>query len=265
MGRVYFLFLLALIVSRCDNTPTTVKTILHTDTTHVQDTMLVIKDSLIATAFADSIPLGAFQGMDRENPGSSITILFTKDRKYHEQMKMSNGHVIKSEGTWARKDGRIWLSSNNSVALKFSLRKDSLYTIETNSRLLPDSNQLVLKKRNLAAESDNWKTQRAQGIDFVGTGSDPSWNLEIDSKKMILFKVAEWQKPIIVAIEKPHVTKDSTFYSVPVDNDKLMITLISQYTGDGLTDLLYDSKVTVRFKGNVYKGCGVNLEKTRGL
>lgn len=255
------IFLLLATLASCDNTPTTQKTVLRIDTTHVQDTMLVIQDSSIITAFKDSIPLGAFQGTDVNSPGSLISILFSQDHKYKEQMKMPNGQVLSTNGVWERRDGRILLTMNNVPVLKFSLRKDTLYTLQNNNKWYKDSTQLILKKRNLASESGKWKSQQAQGIDFIGNGTDPSWSLEIDSRKMILFKPADFPKPVIVAVENPVITKDSSYYSIPAEHEKLNITIIPQFYGDGSTDLLYDNKVVVRYKGVIYKGGGITLNK----
>ena len=263
--RFRYLFILLIIISAGCNTVSTPekKHVLVSDTTHIQDTMLVIKDSSIQTAFADSIPLGAFQGSDSQNPGSLITILFNKEHRYFEQMRQFNGHVNKSEGTWQRKDGRIWLSHSNIIVLKFSFRKDSLFTVETNGRLL-DSLELILVKRKLASESGKWKKQESEGIDFIANGVDPSWSMEMDNKKMVLFKIGD-QKPVVTAIQKPLSTKDSSVYTLPVDNDILRITIIHQYFNDGITDLLYDNKVVARFKGLVYKGAGTSLGEVKNL
>ena len=51
------LITVAFIVVSCKQTPVKEKTVFVNDTTRVQDTIIFIKDSTMAAAFADSLPL----------------------------------------------------------------------------------------------------------------------------------------------------------------------------------------------------------------
>lgn len=253
MKLIYCLIIPLLILS-CKPKPSNEKTVFVNDTTHVQDTVIFIKDSAMAASFGDSLPLGAYQGMYpcKGCEGIQQTILFMADKKYRlEELTWGKSSVPKkTEGIWERKNGMIWMYQPGRPPLKFFLRKDSLFT---------DSLQYALVKRELATLNPSWKQKQAEGVDFIAVGNEPFWSLEIDNEKMILFKMADWKKPVIVPVEKPVVSKDSTHYTLKTEGSLLRITVYPQFCSDGMSDFLYQYKVAVGFKGSVYKGCGVKL------
>lgn len=252
MKRFYLLVVTSIIFS-CNQTPAE-KTVFVNDTTHVQDTVIFVKDSVMAATFADSLPNGAYQGMYpcKGCEGIQQTILFTADKKYRlEELTWGKSSLPKkTEGIWERKSGMIWLYQPGRTPLKFFLRKDSLFT---------DSLQYALVKRELATLNPSWKQKQNEGVDFIGVGNEPFWSLEIDNEKLILFKLADWKKPLIVPIEKPSVAIDSTVYDLLSQRNSLRITVYPQFCSDGMSDFLYQYKVAVTFKGNTYKGCGAML------
>ena len=65
---------------------------------------------------------------------------------------------------------------------------------------------------------------------------------------------------MIVAIERPLITKDSTVYSVRAEGAPLRIVIFSQFCNDGMSDNLYEYKVVVQYLGQRYRGCGVYLK-----
>lgn len=250
--KPFCLIATALIIFSCNPNPSKEKTVFVNDTTHVQDTVIFIKDSSMAANFADSLPNGAYQGMYpcKGCEGIQQTILFTPDKKYRmEEVAWGKSAVPKKiEGIWERKGGMIWLYQQGKVPISFFLRKDSLFT---------DSLQYALVKRELATINPSWKQKQSEGIDFIGVGNEPFWSLEIDNEKMVLFKLADWKKPVIVPIEKPTVTKDSTVYNFITEGKPLRIIVYPQFCSDGMSDFLYQYKVSVNYRGTVYKGCGL--------
>ncbi|HTL09244.1 MAG TPA: hypothetical protein VL307_13335, partial [Chitinophagaceae bacterium] len=120
--------------------------------------------------------------------------------------------------------------------------------------------QNVLFKKNTAPENASWKKRKADGIDIIGTGNDPFWSVEIDREKLILFKYSVNQKPVIVPIEMPLITRDSTIYSVHTESgEPIRISLLSKFCNDGLSDHVYEYQMNVAYKGQQYKGCAVIL------
>jgi uncharacterized membrane protein len=264
-----FYFLFIMIFYSCDDGSTKQDSVKDTtivsvkDTSRVQDTVIFLKDSAMATTFADSLPSGAYQGMFpcKGCEGIQQTILFNDDKSYKQEQLVWGKDAMpeSSKGTWQRKQGRIELSQNNKTAIILMKKKDTLFGVNINGVLVNDSTKYILTKRKLAANNSVWNKKRSQGIDFTGLGNEPFWTLEIDNEKNILFNLAGWKKPVIVSVEKPVINKDSTRYNLETDTTKWTITIFPQFCTDGMSDYLYQYKVKVSYKGTLYKGCGILL------
>jgi hypothetical protein len=222
--RTFCLIILSgFIILSCNQGPVKERTVFVNDTTHVQDTVLFIKDSAMAADFSDSLPDGAYQGMYpcKGCNGIQQTILFTPDKKYKlEELAWGTYSPKKTEGIWQRKNGMIWMYQTGRPPLKFFLKKDSLFT---------DSLQYALVKRALAPLNPSWKQKQNEGIDFIAIGNEPFWNLEIDNEKAIVFKLADWKKPVSIPSETPLVTRDSTVYNLVSEKMPLRITVTPSF------------------------------------
>jgi uncharacterized membrane protein len=267
MKALFFLFLVIVIggiawyfMSRYQSTK------VISATTTITDTMVVVKDSIINANTFDSIPSGFYQGMVpcKNCEGIQRTIMFSNDDHFKmEELSWGKGTAAKkTEGTWEEDKGKFLLYLSGKVVSKYKFVKDSLINIENNGTSIPDSlsRQFVLFKKNTGPENLSWKKRKSEGIDIIGNGSDPFWSVEIDNEKLILFKLATADKPIIVPIEKPVITKDSTVYAIITEGGNILkISISSKFCSDGVSDHLYEYKMTVWYKGQMYKGCAVIL------
>jgi uncharacterized membrane protein len=236
--------------------------------TTVTDTLVIVKDSIINANVFDTIPSGFYQGMlpCKNCEGLQRTIAFSGDKHFRmeEWYQGSRIPAKKTEGTWEKEKNTFVLYLNDKAISKYKLVKDSLINIENSGSRIPDSlsKQYVLFKKNTATENPSWKRKKSEGIDIIGNGTEPFWNIEIDNEKMILFKLATDNKPIIIPIEKPSVTKDSTVYTVASESGTVLkVSISSKFCNDGMGDHLYEYKMTVWYKGLTYKGCAVVLNK----
>ncbi|MEO5646907.1 MAG: copper resistance protein NlpE N-terminal domain-containing protein [Chitinophagaceae bacterium] len=244
------------------------KTIFVTDTTKVTDTVIFIRDSLAAQAFSDSLPGGFYQGMFPCTgcEGMQEIIFFSPDKKFRleEQLWGKPAKPKRYEGTWERKEGQIWIYSNGKAFTKFSFASDSLVATERDGRKIPEAelSRYVMKKASAASDNVEWKKKGAEGIEFMAIGTEPFWNLEIDQEKFILFRLADWKKPLIIPIESPVIKKDSTVYTLKAENGStLRIAIYPQFGSDGMSDYLYDQKVEARYMDQVFRGTGLYLDK----
>jgi len=268
MKFIFPCLIIAIILYSCDEDSTNQKSVFVTDITKVHDTVILVKDSTMAAIFAESLPSGAYQGTFpcKGCGGIQQTIIFNDNKTYkEEQMFWSKNAITKTtEGNWQRIEGKIELTQNNKTAMVLIKKQDTLFAVNINGVTVNNTSKYILIKRILAADNPAWDKKRKEGIDFAGIGNEPFWNLEIDNEKFILFKLADWKKPIIVTAEKPLVNEDSTFYKLRTDTTKWTITIFPQFCSDGMSDYLYQNKVNVNYKGILYKGCGVILSKKIG-
>ena len=241
-----------------------------TDTLTVRstDTLRLTKDSIINLPVSYAIPAGFYQGMlpCKGCEGIQQTILFEGDNsfKMEEVNWGTQTPPKKMEGKWEKKSDTIVLYVNNKPSGRFRFHLDSLVTLVRDGKVIDagDLPNYVLLRKTSAGANSAWRQRGEQGIDFYGVGNEPFWNIEIDNEKMILFKLAAWQKPVIVPIEKPNIYRDSTVYIIP-DSTRLRITIINEFCSDGMSDFLYEQKIQVRYKGQLYKGCGMWLGSSK--
>lgn len=235
------------------------------DTTEIRDTVVVNKDSTRETPRPDSVFSGAYQGIFPcpDCDGIQQTILFNPDKTYRQgQVIWGENEFPKTfEGTWKIKNRRIELDRNGKRVITFIKKRDSLFAVNISGIEIKNSSKYFLTKRSMARDNPIWIKKQKAGIDFAGIGNDPFWNLEIDKQKFILFKLADWKKPIIVPAEKPLMIKDSMIYNLKSDTIKWAITIFPQFCNDGLSDYLYQYRVNVNYNGLNYKGCGIMLSK----
>ncbi|MEO5591823.1 MAG: copper resistance protein NlpE N-terminal domain-containing protein [Chitinophagaceae bacterium] len=230
------------------------------------DTMIIIKDSIINAHTYDTMPVGFYQGMlpCKNCEGIQRTIVFTADYQYKmEELNWGKGTLAKmTSGTWEKEKGKFVLYRDAKAVSEYKLVKDSLINTKNNGIVVQDSlsAQNVLFKKNTAPENASWKKRKADGIDIIGNGNEPFWNIEIDREKLILFKHSVNEKPVIVPIEMPLMTRDSTVYSVRTESgDPLRIAILSKFCNDGVSDHVYEYQMNVLYKGRQYKGCAVIL------
>ncbi|MHA4842952.1 copper resistance protein NlpE N-terminal domain-containing protein [Flavitalea antarctica] len=242
-----------------------------TVTTNNTDTVLIVKDSIINAGNYETVPLGFYQGMlpCRTCEGIQRTVMFTADQGFiMEELNWGKSTTaVKSQGTWSENNGVFILSQKGKIVSRYKLVKDSLINTEYNGAKIPDSlsKQYVLFKKNTSPQNASWQKRRSEGIDIVGNGTEPFWSIEIDKEKLILFRLAGADKPVIIPIEKPVITKDSTVYAVSTDAGvPLKISILSRFCNDGMSDHLYEYKMTVWYNNKVYKGCAVMLGDATG-
>jgi uncharacterized membrane protein len=260
---------IALILFSCNGGQGNGKPVSVKDTSVVQDTVVFVRDSTMLSTYADSLPSGAYQGVFpcQDCDGLQQTILFRPDKTFkQEQLIWGRNEIPKiSEGSWTRKNGKIELSQNGKNAMVLVKKKDTLFTVSIGGVDLNNSSKYFLTTRSLARDNPVWLDKQKKGIDFAAAGNEPFWNLEIDKERSISFKLGDWKKPLMIPIEKPLITKDSIFYKLKADTTKWTISIYPQFCNDGMSDYLYQYKVSVDYNGVNYRGCGVMLSKNNSL
>ncbi len=265
MKFIVILTVIAIIFFSCDSKDSQSKKIVFLkDTAKTQDT-IIVKDSIMNSTFADSLPLGAYQGTFpcKDCEGIQQTILFNADKTFkEEQMIWSKNEPPKiSEGIWVVRNHKIELTQNNKNAIDLIKKGDTLFAANINGVPVNNSSNYILTKRALARNNPVWNKKRLEGINFAGVGNEPFWNLEINYEKSISFKMAGWKKPVVTRIEKPLINRDSIIYKLKADTTMWSVIILPQFCSDGMSDYLYQYRVYIKYNNILYKGCGVMLTK----
>ena len=219
-------------------------------------------DSLVSPAFADSMVTGAYQGMFpcKNCEDAQKTILFNMNHTYlQEQMEgEKNSRTTRSSGEWRVNGDLVELFQKNKPAVIFRLINDSLFAVKINDIPIRDSLKYLLTQKELAGERQIWRQKRAEGIDFVGMGNEPFWNVEM-KKGTMRFRLMEWKKPIAASIREVEKNNDSTVYHLVSDKKEWTVTVLPKFCSDGMSDFLYQHKVKVNYGNKHYNGCGIML------
>ena len=262
-----FPFLAAIILYSCNQDASEEKNKSLIDNVEIKDTTIALKDSSNSENLTYNPIIGAFQGIlpCTGCKGIQQSIIFYNDKTYEQEQVMlgKNNMVKKGSGIWELNDDKIELKKNNRLEIVMLKRNDSLFFTTINGVTVKDSFKYILTKKNLADSNAEWNKKKAEGIDFIAMGTKPFWKLEIKNQQFILFKLADWKKPLIVAPEKPVINNDSTFYKLKKDTTGWTITIFPQICSDGMSDTLYRYKVNISYRGFIYKGCGVKLSKKK--
>ncbi|MFN2458852.1 MAG: copper resistance protein NlpE N-terminal domain-containing protein [Chitinophagaceae bacterium] len=225
-----------------------------------KDSSLHLPNDSITDPFVNTRPpQGIYQVVlpCKDCKGIQHTIAFYPDLTFkleEEKMGKKEG-IIKMDGYWKVAEGIISIHKDQLVRARYAWQGDTLVYIE------PSGNRIGLVKLMTATENKVWSDKKKEGLEFFGVGNEPFWNIEIDQEKHITFHLADWPKPVKFKSVKPVVSSDSTVYTTSntttKDTATLQVTIYNTFCSDGMSDYMYDNKVKVFYKRQVYSGCGI--------
>jgi uncharacterized membrane protein len=262
MKTAFYLGCIIILLHSCDGGIADVAS----DTNRFRDT-LSINNSNMNASFVDTLPSGAYQGVFpcKGCKGIQQTIFFNDDKSFLQEQKMLGKETTPktSIGIWDYKAGTIELFQNNKTALSLIKKEDTLLIVAINHTSVTDPAKYTLTKRKLAEDNPVWNKKKLQGIDFAAIGNEPSWSLDIDNEKSVVFNIATFNKPLVLRTAKPVIVKDSISYVIKKDSTLLTVTIFPQFCNDSMSDYLYQYRVNVKYRGSLYKGCGIMFDKTK--
>jgi uncharacterized membrane protein/uncharacterized lipoprotein NlpE involved in copper resistance len=263
--KIYLLFFFLLIAFSCRQKSAGDQSENMIDPVETADTNILAHDTSSLPLFTDNTYPIAYQGFFpcKDCEGILQTVLFNKDHTFQEEhVKHGNDkHRQKSYGNWAIKNDQIVLTEAQNHEISFRLINDTLFAINIKNVPIKDSFKYHLVKKELAIENPVWNEKRKNGIDFVGMGNEPFWNIEIRNGKNLHFKLADWKSPVIAPMESINENVDSTVYKFNSNHQKWSVIIYSEFCSDGMSDLLYQYKVKVFYNQETYTGCGIMLNK----
>ena len=121
----------------------------------------------------------------------------------------------------------------------------------------------IVANKPLALQPDKFQTQFAQGIDFIATGNEPFWKLEIDFDKRMHFKLLDGFE-ITTAVGEGIKAMDANVIRYTANNEEGTLTVqiqksvcINDMSGEKLGyTVTIDAKTKADINYRIYKGCG---------
>jgi uncharacterized membrane protein len=165
--------------------------------------------------------------------------------------------VFRTASTWKMENGKVVLYDNDKVKLSFLPDGNKLWQLDHEGNRISGNlgDKYVLNKQEMADKS-RLKEKADAGVDFIGHGNEPFWGLEIDKGNKIVFMSPNLKDTISVPYAEPVSTNNVREYHIQSEKTKLDITLSPQLCSDGMSDFLYEYKVTVKYNNKDYSGCG---------
>lgn len=260
MKYIFGLMVIVSIMLSCKETDKDGADVTQTDTSGVVPPS--VEYNLQKPLIADSSVIGVFQGVFPcvNCDGIQQTVLFYKDHTYaQEQIKWDkNEEATRGRGQWRINGNTIELFQNKQLVAEMIAKGDSLFATKISGIPLKDSGKYLITKHQLAGDQPIWRKKKLKGIDFVGMGNEPFWNVEIKGT-LVSFKLMNWKKSIYASMGEMEKNIDSTAYYLKTGNKDWSLKILPHLCRDGMSDFIYEYKVEVIYDGKTYKGCGIKL------
>lgn len=114
---------------------------------------------------------------------------------------------------------------------------------------------------------ERWKQKASEGIDFIATGNEPFWSIEIDEEKFIRYTTPEGVELSAPPVKPDNIDAVTKLYKAETEAGKLELQVmnkmcINDMSGDSLA---YTVHVSIQLKKDekprVLHGCGTSLKQ----
>lgn len=142
---------------------------------------------------------------------------------------------------------------------------------ESSSETDMSSNEPASTVEPEGSMNDNWVAKSQAGVDFIATGNEPFWSVEIDFEKMMTFNTMEEPNKMSTPVPNPVRPQDVNAISYRANTEKgnLYVTIFKEKCMDSMSGLESPYKVTVSMKPGdsdeyeEFTGCGRYLGNYR--
>jgi uncharacterized membrane protein/heat shock protein HslJ len=115
-----------------------------------------------------------------------------------------------------------------------------------------------------AKYADQLMNKLESGIDFVASGNEPFWSVDVNFDQNITFKVLEGDS---ISVATPKGTKlmdvAATSYRVKTDSDYFEVIIYDKSCEDGMSGKEFPKSVEINYEKKRYTGCGAYLSDYR--
>ncbi len=113
---------------------------------------------------------------------------------------------------------------------------------------------------HLLPERGPWENARRRGVDFRGVGNEPSWYLEIQSGRQLLFVGDYGAQRVMVPDTGGEIEGPARVYHGAIGEHDLRIEIVDQPCADTMSGEQFPSRVKVLLNNTAYEGCGQPLD-----
>jgi uncharacterized membrane protein len=200
-------------------------------------------------------------------PGINYSLSLNKDNTFEETMTYQERDVdpFTRTGTWNITDGTLTLIGPDTTRTQFDLSiGGELNMLDQSGKRITSNlaDMYRLKRDEKLAENNTelWNEKRRLGVDFVATGNEPGWALEIDQEKGMYFKTLP-SETIALETAIPEIVNNgkTITYKANSETGNLIVELTAQPCEDTKSGKMSTHTVRVKAKGIEFNGCGMFL------
>lgn len=184
-----------------------------------------------------------------------------------------NAPPVPLSGKWSfSADNRIKLEAAPPESMnQFEIGENQLIMLDQQGQRITGelADKYILWKEGFSpspapeGDDDPFAAKRAAGIDFIGTGTEPFWGLELDFDKAFRFVPVSGDSlntPPVFGLEK----NGTLIYDAKTEAGQLIVQIKKEPCSDGMSDREYQYSVVAIVNGEEYKGCGTLLAGSLG-
>jgi heat shock protein HslJ len=163
-----------------------------------------------------------------------------------------------TRGKWKMiNDSTLRLDKSTAGNDRFEVEEDGLWLLDVNGKRIPSANSGNYKlQREAGGLKGAWREKFEKGIDFLASGNEPSWYVEIDFEKQMFFKSLADNSQKTTPVPIAQITDNATIYSAVVESGFLTVTINNTKCTDNMSGEAAPYSVTVEYNNKTYKGCG---------
>ncbi|HEY4649916.1 MAG TPA: copper resistance protein NlpE N-terminal domain-containing protein [Pontibacter sp.] len=200
-------------------------------------------------------------------PGINYNLSLNEDNTYEETMvyQERDADPFTRTGNWRITNGVLQLMGPDSAHTQFDLSTGGELSMldQTGQRITGNLANMYILHKDTGLADDNselWNEKRRLGVDFVATGNEPGWALEIDLEKGLFFRTLPTETiSLDTPISAPEKKGKTTTYRGTATGGELVVELTEQDCKDSMSGKASPYTVRVTAKGVQFNGCGMYL------
>ncbi|MDX5482138.1 MAG: copper resistance protein NlpE N-terminal domain-containing protein [Hymenobacteraceae bacterium] len=199
-------------------------------------------------------------------PGIDYGLRLNADSTFEEQIiyQQREGEPVTRVGTWSVTRGLLELEGEDATRTRFDLSTAGELRMLDQSgnpnQNLTDAYRLKREPEYLEDDTLYREGRRNAGVDFVATGHEPGWLLEIDLEQGMFFKTRPLETVSLNTAAPTRRTVGSrTIYRSSTESGEVEVELTEQACTDAMSGRERPYTVRVTVKGVTYRGCGMYL------
>jgi len=193
-------------------------------------------------------------------PGIDYTLVLEENRFTELSHYIDRGeNLFRNEGTWTINSDTLKLFlTEEDIHKAFLFGDDSLTMLDRDLQKITgelEDNYTMDRAPEEESIRSNHSKLRDDGINFLASGNEPFWNVQIDFDESLTFKTPESETTFPISDFSEQLEEEQVTYQ----SDEFQISYSPGFCRDSMSGFLFTHIVTVQYDEQTYEGCGKTL------